>query len=183
MSNSKVRIRLLRLAELKGVIYPDTTVSAMPNLGTPPIFIASNKYPSLRKGFSNNAIAMIDKLSTVLNNALFYASNGEFYMDKLFQQNFNYSITDLPSSARDLRLLLLFVKNIFMQFYNNGVAYTQMLNKQQYEEKVNSLLKSPNLDSLSRLNPSSQLAVKLGVNLKTQIIEILNYMLTIAPTK
>jgi hypothetical protein len=183
MSNVKLRIKLLKLAELSGVVYSDSAVNQIPNLGAPPTFIASDKYPFLRKVFSNEAISSINQLSSFINNALFYASNGEYDMNKLFNIAFNYSASNIPTSARDLRLLLLFAKNIFTYFYNNGTPYQAAVNRQQYLEKIDQLLKSPNLENLARLNPSSQMAVKLGTNIKTKIVDTLNFMKTIAPTK
>ena len=58
------------------------------------------------------------------------------------------------------------------------------INRPTLERAVNSLLKSNNLLNLSKLNPSSQLATKLGVDLRSEIIEILNNkLLPLAPAK
>lgn len=182
MPSLNLRLKLFKkLAKLDKEIETDKVVQKTPNLGTPPSFSASSKYPSLRKAFDNASIETIDNLSKFINSSLFYASNGKYNILKLANDNFNYTASDIPSTAKDLRLLLLFAKDIYNTLYNRGIEYENKLNKNQYLNKINSLLESINLNNLSQINPSSQLAVKLGTNIKTEIIDTLNYMKNIAP--
>lgn len=182
MPSLKLRLQLFKkIAKVGEEINTDKVVQKTPNLGMPPPFSAPNKYPSLRQAFDNPSIEAIDNLSDLINSSLYYASNGKYNMAKLFNENFNYTASDIPPTAKDLKLLLLFAKDIFNKLYNRGIEYKNKLKNEQYLDKINSLLESVNLNNLSQINPSSQLAVKLGANIKTKIIDILNYMKNIAP--
>ena len=50
-------------------------------------------------------------------------------------------------------------------------------------ELLEELIKSNNLEKLSQVNPSSQLATKIGVNIKEKFKNFLTTLITLAPTK
>lgn len=186
MINFKLRRKFLKRIAQAALpdITTDQSVKQTPNTGTPPTFQASSRYPSLRIAFNTSgAINIIDNLSSYLNNALFYASNGKYYMQQLFQQGFNYSASDLPTSAKDLKLLLLFTKEIFVQIYNRGAGYTKPLTKEEFTRKISLLLENQNLMDLSQVNPTGQLSIKMGGNIKTDLIKFLTLLLNVSPSQ
>lgn len=161
----------------------EQTVNQTPNIGPPPTFIASNIYPSLTKGFSSGAVTIINNLSTYINNALFYASAGEYSLPKLYNLNFNFSPTIIPDANRDLKNLTLFAKQIYSEIYNAGNAYSVPLKEKEFKDKITTLLGSFYLNNLSQVNPTSQLSIKMGGNIKTDIIDLLRSLLNVAPTE
>lgn len=179
----RIRKRLLTKLAQSVNIPTEEKVNEKPNIGTPPNFSASSKYPGLRKGFSPNAITIVDNLSSYMNKALFYASDGQYNMTKLSSNNFNFSPTMIPSTNRDLKNLLLFSKEIYSHIYNSGNNYESLLNAKDYKFKINTLLQSQNLTSLAQTNPTGQLAMKMGGNIKTDIINLLNSLISISPTE
>lgn len=165
-------------------IDPDKTVKLKTeqDIGTPPSFIPSNLYPTLRKAFAPDAVLIIDQLSQLLNECIFYSANGDLDMVKLFQVNFNYSPT-IASKSRDLQFLISFAKEVYSKLYNNANPYNDSLKESEFKEKVNSLLQSPSINSLTQANPNSILGKKLGTNIKSKFLEYFKSLLNIKPTK
>lgn len=181
----KIRKKILnKFAQAMPLDTPsEKFVNKNTNLGTPPSFTASDKYPALRTAFNSNAISIINNLSSYLNQALFYASDGNYTMSKLFSINFNFSPTMIPNVNRDLKFLVLFAKEVYNTIYNAGNKYIDLLKKEEYVNKINNLLQSQNLNNLSQTNPTGQLSIKMGGNIKTDIINFLRLLLNIAPTQ
>lgn len=144
--------------------------------GSPPTFIATSYYPSYILAFSTKNIPIINGLSDVLNQALYYSSNGKVHLPWMRSVNFNITTSNIPSI--DLRNLMEFSKQIYNQLYTNlGATYTKPLTKEEITSKVNLLRNSNYLNNLSSTNViSGQLGSKLGGNLKTIIH---NYLLRI----
>lgn len=167
---------------------PDTSVAANEqmvnvNLGEPPDFNPTNLYPTLTKAFAPNALGVINRLSNYINDAIFYASNGQYSLKNFYNVNFNFSPTMIPSTNRNLNFLAMFAKEMYKELYNSNNAYTAPLNKELYSNKINALLQSQYLNNLSQVNPNSQLAKKMGGNVKIEVINILKLLLGVAPTK
>ena len=182
MSSSKIRQQLLiKLSQPSLTMPTEKLVNETPTVGTPSNFSASNLYPSLRKAFSSEAINVIDELSNYISKALFYASNGMYSLNKLYSINFNFSTTAIPPVNKDLRNLLLFSKELYTQIYNNGNQYTNKLKKDSFLSKIEILLQSQNLNNLSQTNLSGQLSIKMGGDVKVDIISYLRLLINIAP--
>ena len=183
MTSSKIRQKLLIKISQPSLTMPtEKVVSETPNIGTPASFVASDRYPTLRKGFAPDAISVINNLSNYINSALFYASGGNYSLSKLYYINFNFSTTDIPPVNKDLKNLLLFSKELYTQIYNSGNQYIDKLSEEEFTFKVNILLGSQNLNNLSQTNPSGPLSIKMGGDVKVDIISYLRLLLNIAPS-
>lgn len=185
---SKLAQQATTSAESGSPATPAPTTPAAPpaTAGSPPSFIASAKYPSLYKAFSIEAANIIDQFSSYLNKCIFYASNGQHSMEKLFQIGFNFSTTSIPSNlkdAKDLKHLMLFGQEVFKILYNSGNTYNAQLNKSEYLSKINPLIQSSNLNVISASNPNGELYMKMGGDIKTNLLNLLKKLLSIAPTK
>jgi hypothetical protein len=161
---------------------PEAAKATTITLGEPPAFSASSRY-NLRNGFPANVIAIIDKLCNYLNRAMYFASNGKYNMEKSYQQGFKSDATDIPSQNVELRHIIGFTKEVFDTLLNKGTAYTTLVNKENFLDKISTLLNSQHLNNLSRINPAGPLASKLA-DPKTFIISLLNNELKpLAPQK
>jgi hypothetical protein len=143
--------------------------------GTPPVFLASSIYPSLIIGFTAKNVPWINGLSNVLNEALYYSSNGQVNLTIMRNNNFTTDTSQMPSE--DLKNIAIFCKMVYQYlFTNKGANFTQALTPQEISEKVNFLNNHQSLNNLPVSMSSGQLTAKLGGNLKT-IIK--NYLLQI----
>jgi hypothetical protein len=139
-----------------------TTVS-----GSPKAFIATNYYPIILAFSSRNA-PLINGLTNILNNALYYSSNGKIEMDWMKNANFNFDISNTPSE--DLRNLMGFAKQLYLQVYtNNGQLDKRALTAQEISGRLNPLKFSQYLNNMNATGVTSQLNTKIGGNTKTLI--------------
>lgn len=147
-------------------------------------FLATSKFPYLLTSFkSSGAVDIINKLSDYLNKAVFYSSDGEMDMLMLINKKFIISASD-PSIAsnKDLKSLVLFSKDIYSTIFNNGVAFTEPVDKEKFLSIISTLRKSSALSSLSQTNPSSELGKKMGGDIKSNILSLINNLAAVAPT-
>ena len=143
--------------------------------GTPPSFTASSAYPSLVVGFGAKNVPWINGLSNILNDALYYTSNGQVYLQWLKSNNFGPGVSQVPS--QDLKNIMTLSKVIYTYIYTNlGQDYKQALTSEEISQKINYIKSQESLNNLPTVNPFGQLNTKLGGNLKT-IIQ--NYLLQI----
>lgn len=178
----KLRKKILyKLAQISPIAPTEKEVNQAPNIGTPPQFIATNMYPTLTTAFSSAVVEKINKLSDYLNDCIFYSSAGKYNMKFLYNMNFNFTPT--ISDNKDLKYLMLFAKEFYKNIYNSGNVYTKPLNQKEFKDKFNILLQSQYLNNLSQTNPTGQLAIKMGGNIKPNIINDLKALLAIAPTQ
>ncbi len=187
MYNLKTRMNILlklaetdipSLTEVEEIKQEAQQAVQKSNLGTPPSFLASARY-ALILGFEQNAVFQIDKIVNYLNQALFYASGGKYNLNYLAQNNFNITV---PTSDREVRLLLGFSKDLYTWLLNNGAPYKEKLNKEAFEYRINKLLSTYSLNNLSQVNVTGPLASKLG-NIKVELINSLNLLKKFAPSK
>lgn len=172
-----IRIRLLKkIAQISSEqITTDEVNKTNSVAGSPPSFIASSIYPSFIIGFGIKNVPIIDGLSKVLNNALYYSSNGQVNLNLLKNNNFNSGTTQIPSG--DLKNIMEFCKLVYNNIYtNNGHNYKELLSTEQINIKIKLLDNHHSLNNLPLATSSGQLTAKLGGNLKT-IIK--NYLLQI----
>lgn len=146
-----------------------TTVS-----GSPQSFVATNYYP-LILAFSAKNAPIINGLSNILNNALYYSSDGKIDLQWMKSVNFNFDTSNTPSV--DLKNLMGFAKQVYLQIYtNNGQLDNRELSPQEIANRINPLKTSQYLGSMSASGTNSQLSAKIGGNLRTLIN---NYLLQI----
>lgn len=140
--------------------------------GSPPVFIASDWYPTIITGFQTKNMSKINHLADLLNLSLFYTSGGKINMRWMKEQNWTFSTEQFPST--DLRNLMNFSKLVYYHiFSDSGAPYQRSLTPEQINQKLNILRSSPFLNNLSAVNPTSQLATKIGGNIKTLITDSL----------
>lgn len=176
--NRKVRLEILRKiaqAALPTAVPTDAAAKTTVVPGAPPPFKASNFYPGIVVGLQAKNVPWVDGLANILNTALFYSSNGQVSMPWMRQVNFNFSPDQSPST--DLRNIMSFTKQVYNYLFTSlGAGYQQPLTPAQLQQKVHTLQTSQFLSNLASLQPTGQLANKLGGNLKTIIT---NYLLQI----
>lgn len=144
-----------------------TTVS-----GSPPSFVATEYYPEIIQAFNSRNATIINGLTNVLNQALYYSSNGQVHLQWMRQVNFNFGMDGIPSV--DLKNLMGFAKQLYMLvFTNHGEPDKQPLNPQEIEKRINLLKTSQFVGNLSSTNPVGQLSSKIGGNIKTIINDYL----------
>jgi hypothetical protein len=142
--------------------------------GSPKAFMATDYYPIIL-AFSSRNIPLIDGLSNVLNNALYYSSNGKNDLQWLKSINFNFDVSNVLST--DLRNIIGFAKQVYLQIYtNNGQIDKKALSSQEIADRINPLKYSQYLSNMSATGTNSQLNTKIGGNLRTLIN---NYLLQI----
>lgn len=139
--------------------------------GSPPNFVASNYYPLLVKVFNSRNVTIINNLANVINQALYYTSNGKIHLPWMYNTNFNFDSSIVPST--ELKNLMNFSKAMSQYFFYN---LTDTLSAQEVTDKVKLLLNNQSLLTLPQTSTSSQLTTKIGGDLKT-IIK--NYLLQI----
>lgn len=139
--------------------------------GSPPSFISSNYYPDLAIAFNSKNIPIINNLSNIINQALYYTSNGKIHLPWMYNRNFNFDSSISPSI--ELKNLMNFSKLMFQQLFSN---LNKPLSSQEILVRVSILSNSSHLTSLPQTNTSGQLTTKIGGDLKT-IIK--NYLLQI----
>jgi len=143
--------------------------------GAPPVFTATSFYPTIITGFAAKNVPWINGLSNVLNDSLYYSSNGQINLTWMKNNNFNVGTTQIPS--QDLKNIANFCKEVYQRLYTNlGTDFEQPLTTQQIAERVGYLNNNQYLNNLPLAMSSGQLTTKLGGNLKT-IIK--NYLLQI----
>lgn len=140
--------------------------------GTPSHFDIVQYYPTIITAFGFQNMNWITKLVDVVNQALFYTSDGKIQFKWMENNSFNFSSDGVPST--DLRNLMGFTKQIHDNlFTNNGAEYKQALNSEEIKKKIQTLKSSSFLSNLSQSNPMGQLKSKLGGDVKTLINDIL----------
>jgi len=136
--------------------------------GSPPSFVATNWYPSIITAFQTKNTGLINRLSNLINDALFYASDGKVHLPWMRSVNFMFGVDQAPSI--DLKNLMIFSKLLYNNIFTNlGQAYTQPLNTDQIKEKIDKLTQSTQFNNLTQTGASSQLSTKIGGNLKELI--------------
>lgn len=175
MSASKARLKILNKIAQTTVptnLPTDAVANTQPVTGSPPPFNASDFYPSLRIGFQAKNVPWINGLANLLNSAMFYSSGGKVHLPWMRSVNFNFGSDQVPSV--DLKNIMNFSKLVYNQLFTNlGQAYQQPLTPQQVAEKIQILHSSQAFNNLSTTSPTSQVATKIGGNVKTLINDYL----------
>ena len=140
--------------------------------GSPSIFNITQYYPTVETAFGSNNFSWIKKLVDVVNQALFYTSNGQVQLKWMQDNSFNFGTDNVPSV--DLKNLMGFGKQLHSTiFTNNGEKDDRPLNSEEINERIGKLKTSNFISNLSTSNPMGQLQSKLGGNAKTVINDIL----------
>lgn len=159
--NRKHRINILnKIAQSKSVS------------GSPRNFNIATVYPTTTLGLSSKNIPALVKIGNLLNNALYYLSNGE--KDLQWMKSINFNADTSGAMSVDLKNIILFCNLLYHNLMTNlGVDFKQQLSEDEITNRVRLLSTSQPLTSLSSINATSQLNSKIGGNLKTLILEAL----------
>lgn len=171
----KLRQRVwIKLSQLNdNISIPTEKASLNKQIPPPPTFQASSVYP-IRSGFNAATIAIIDQFSNILNIAMHYITSGKINFQVFRNNSFNFDASSAPSV--DQKNLMNFSKKVFNIIYNSGNAYDQQLSGKEIASKMDSLINCQELQNLSSLNPTGIVAQKIQGNLKTILINYLNYI-------
>jgi hypothetical protein len=162
----------MKLAQTQNNLPTTQVAKTKPVINNPPSFTATDWFPNVIVGFRERNIPAINGLTGLLNMAMFYTSDGQVHMQRLREQNFIFATDQIPDT--NLRNLMSFSKLVYQTlFTHNGQPYQQALDSQQIAEKVNLLQSSPFLLNLSATSPTSQLAAKIGGNVREFIFNYL----------
>lgn len=167
----KILTKLAQSTSSGGSSIPKTPTTVS---GAPPNFIASNFFPSLILGFSSRNLPIINSIGSLLNTAIFFASDGYGSLERLREQNFSFPA---DQSQNDLKSLVQFAGQVnSLLFTDHGKNFSSQLSPEEIANRSNSLFNSISLGNLSQTNPSSQLAQKVGSNVKSQFQNLLQQL-------
>jgi len=173
--NKQIRNRILsKMAQMEPPSnLPSEEVAKTKTVsGTPSYFDIVQYYPTIITAFGSQNMNWITKLIDVVNQGLFYTSDGQIQFKWMENNSYNFGTDSVPSV--DLKNLMGFSKQIYSNlFTNNGVEYKQQLTAEEIAKKIQTLKSSSYLSGLSQSNPMGQLQSKLGSNIKTLINDIL----------
>ncbi len=159
--------RIHRLKLLNKIAQEAKSVS-----GSPIDFDITTKYPTTILGLTAKNIAPLNKVGDLLNNALYYLSDGEKDLEWMKSVNFNFDTS--AAFSIDLKNVMIFSKLLYHNLMTNlGVDFKEQLPANEIANRVRILSTSQPLTSLSSSNLSGQLSSKIGGNLKTLILQAL----------
>jgi hypothetical protein len=172
---NKLRLRILtKLAQAAAPAnLPTENVTETKTVsGAPAQFNIIEYYPTVITAFGSQNMNWITKLVDVVNQALFYTSDGQIQFKWMQNNSFNFGTDGVPSV--DLKNLMGFAKQIHSNiFTNGGNKDEQPLKPEEIAKRISTLKASSFLSSLSQSSPMGQLQSKLGGNVKTIINDIL----------
>jgi hypothetical protein len=140
--------------------------------GSPTSFSPRDHYPGIITAFDIRNLPSIDKLSNLLNQGLYYNSDGQVDLPWMRSVGFNFGTSSVPSV--DLKNLMGFAKQMYKTIYtDNEAPYKLPLKPNEIHDKIELLKTSPFLTNLPSTNPMGQLSSKIGGNIKSLILDTL----------
>lgn len=165
--NKKLRQRILtKLAQTT-----PTTTEEKPVLAPPPA-VPTILFSHLGEGYTAGTVAFLAQLVSLLNTAAHFASQGKDNFQKFVNSGFNFDGSN--SFSPDQKHINLLSKTLYNTFLNRSNPFAQKVAPKQIHAWADAMMSSDDFNSLSQVNPSSQLATKLPGNLKTTIQNVLN---------
>lgn len=164
--NKKFRQRILtKLAQTQTPQSDTTPVQSVAAPASPP----GDLFAHLAEGYNGATIPLLTGLTGQLNTALHYATNGKYNFQSII--NNNMDLSGVTSDAKN-------IGGLSQRFYNTFLNRKNSFNGKKVlaatiNNWVGDVTNSGEYNNLTQINPTSQLATKLGSNLKS---EILNYM-------
>lgn len=155
-----------------------TTATQIP---PPPNFQASAAYGWMTNSYNSNTVASIDKLASIINMALHYASNSKFNLLILRNQSFQVDPSAAPSI--DAKNLLNLSVLLYKTYLNSGNQFPQKPTGNQIHEWNSRIEQSQAFLNLSQLSPTGTVAQKIPGNLKDNILNILRELDRYNPAK
>ena len=140
----------------------------IPNLAPPPN-LPSDLFATLNQGYNANTVAPIVNITSYLNTALYYASNGKDSMQKIANNNM-----DLSGATSDHKNIGVIAKKVFETFLNRKNPFIKKVAPALIHQWCNAIIALPEYNNLTQIKASSNLAVKLQVNLKNVLLDYLN---------
>lgn len=162
--NQKLRYRLFqKLAQTQ-------TAETNRVLPTPPT-VPQILFSHLNEGFSSATVPLITQVSDILNDGVYYASDGYDSFQKFVNNNFSFdqNTTGAPEQSK-LRSLS---KRFYLTFLNGRNAFRAKVAPQTIATWCDDFTSSSEFTSLGQTNPTGQLAQKVP-NLKTSIQDLMN---------
>ena len=140
--------------------------------GSPNAFNITEYYPGLENAFGGTNFNWIKRLVDIINQALYYTSDGKIELKWMQNNNFSFDTSSVYSV--DLKNLMGFAKQLHDYILtNNGKKDAQPLNSIDISKRIAPLKSSNFISNLSTSNPMGQLQSKIGGNVKTLINDIL----------
>jgi len=139
--------------------------------GSPRSFNIVSLYPTTVLGLTSKNISPLTKLADLLNNALYYLSDGEKDLEWMRTVNFSF---DASIASGDLKNVMLFCKLFHTNLLTNlGADFTEALPATEIANRIRILSTSAPLINLSSTSITGQLNLKIGGNLKSLITQTL----------
>ncbi len=137
--------------------------------GSPTSFQMLDYFPSMRKGFSNPQLGIIQTICTLLNVGLFYASSGQQDVNKMRNAGFAKN-TSLNGQAKCYSNL---VHDVHEQFLTNKHSdFLAAVPKQDVEARINFLKASTGFTGLTNVQTTSQAASMISTNPKDKLDQL-----------
>lgn len=178
MSLTKTRLKILqKIAQTAGMQGAQTTTtnstpttSNNTQVAPDPSSPASDYYPTLKAAFPNSW-QRIDTLCRVLSKAVNVATNGKYNLQVLKDSNFTFDPSQFPSP--DQKNIMVFFAKVYQTLLNRGQTFQQKTDPRQM---ISFLLQSSELNNLSQVNPTGQIAQQTHIqgSFKDTIVNLLN---------
>lgn len=170
----KSRLKILAKIAQQTDVPPstsDTSTPIKPGIASPPNFLASSIWGWLNNSYNSYSITLIDRLISILNIALHYASNGQNNFQTL--KNKNFQIDSSAAGTVDAKNLINLSMLIFKTLLNNGNQFPQKVTPDQIYHWVQTISNSQPLLNLSQLSPTGAIAQKIPGNFRDNILNLL----------
>lgn len=163
---NKLRLRILtRLAQTQ----PNQPETTKPTLAPPPA-VGADLFSNLPEGYNAGTVTILTDLMDTLNIALHYSSAGKDNFNKISGNNL-----DMSGVTPDEKNIAMIAERIYNTFLNQKNPFAgKKVTTTNINNWANALLTSPEYAGLAQINPTSELATKLGGNLRDLILNYMN---------
>lgn len=162
----------VRLKTLQKIAQTQTTTPTPTQVTGNPAAVSVSMFPSVPLAWGANNVSYIQDLVDALNMGMFVLSNGKIDFDKMKQQNFN---VDLSSYVASIKGVASLAKELSQKVLtNNGVPFKQALTPEEKAAIITGIRGSTTLGTISDGGITTALPAKIGGNLKTIILNLLN---------
>lgn len=172
--HKKLRQRVLTKLAQTQPTQPETTTPSIPAPAPPP----TDLFSYLNEGYNGATVAILKALTSRLNTALHYASNGKDNFQDIVNNNM-----DLSGATPDHRNVGGICQRVYNTFLNRKNSFnSKKVNPATITTWADAITSSSEYNNLSQVNPTGQLAIKLQGNLKSEILNFMNGIKQVNPT-